>query len=133
MTPCEVVRDVLPLQLSNSLLKLLLADSATWTRGSWYIGGKEHAAPRTSAYYTLDGTKVMLQTLLIICLALITLPAHMSKNHSAAEPLWGKVSLSSCCGVVTTRFRQGIPSVMAHLAFMVVCYSSVVCRLIFAQ
>lgn len=62
-TPCEVVRDALPLPLANRLLKLLLADCATWTRGSWYMGGKEHAAPRTSAYYTLDSLQVQLQLL----------------------------------------------------------------------
>ena len=63
LTPCEVVRDALPVPLANRLLKLLLADCATWTRGTWYMGGKEHAAPRTSAYYTLDSLQVLLQLL----------------------------------------------------------------------
>ena len=58
ITPCEVVRNALPLDLANSLLKVLLADSATWVRGTWYIGGKQHSAPRRSAYYQLDSIQV---------------------------------------------------------------------------
>ncbi|KAL3142716.1 hypothetical protein ABBQ38_003017 [Trebouxia sp. C0009 RCD-2024] len=57
VTPCEVVRNALPLKLANNLLKVLLADSATWVRGTWYIGGREHSAPRRSAYYTLGSTQ----------------------------------------------------------------------------
>lgn len=53
LTPCEVVRDALPAKLANTLLKDLMSDAATWTRGTWYMGGKEHTAPRTSSYYTL--------------------------------------------------------------------------------
>ena len=58
LTPCEVVRDALPAKLANSLLRTLLLDAATWTRGTWYMGGKEHVAPRSSAYYTLNDTQV---------------------------------------------------------------------------
>ncbi len=61
LTPCEVVRDALPAKLANTLLKGLLSDAATWNRGSWYMGGKEHTAPRTSAYYTLHDTEVCSQ------------------------------------------------------------------------
>ena len=51
--PCEVVRDVLPKQLANQLLELLLADVPTWHRGQWIMFGKTHDAPRTSCYYSL--------------------------------------------------------------------------------
>lgn len=66
MTPCEVVRNALPLNLANSLLKVLLADSASWVRGTWYIAGKQHSAPRRSAYYTLGSTEVKTLTVLSI-------------------------------------------------------------------
>ena len=61
LTPCEVVRDALPAKLANTLLKGLVSDAATWTRGTWYMGGKEYTAPRTSSYYTLHDTKVCSQ------------------------------------------------------------------------
>lgn len=61
LTPCEVVRDALPAKLANSLLKGLMSDAATWTRGTWYMGGKEHIAPRTSSYYTFHDTEVYSQ------------------------------------------------------------------------
>ncbi|KAL0051129.1 hypothetical protein WJX82_002462 [Trebouxia sp. C0006] len=57
LTPCEVVRDALPAKLADTLLKGLMSDAATWNRGTWYMGGKEHTAPRTSAYYTLHDTE----------------------------------------------------------------------------
>ncbi|KAL0026669.1 hypothetical protein WJX79_002911 [Trebouxia sp. C0005] len=57
LTPCEVVRDALPAKLANTLLKGLVSEAVTWSRGTWYMGGKEHTAPRTSAYYTLHDTK----------------------------------------------------------------------------
>ena len=63
MTPCEVVRAALPSTLANSLLKVLLADCATWVRGTWYMAGKQHSAPRRSAYYTLGCTQVKLPVL----------------------------------------------------------------------
>ena len=58
VTPCEVIRDALPKSLANQLLEILLADAAGWTRGSWFLGGKEHFAPRTSAYYALQDRQV---------------------------------------------------------------------------
>ena len=58
LTPCELVRDALPLKLANRLLRLLLSDGATWTRGIWYMGGKKHIAPRTSSYYSLQDAQV---------------------------------------------------------------------------
>ena len=61
LTPCEVVRDALPAKLANTLLKSLMSDAATWNRGTWYMGGKEHTAPRTSSYYTLHDTQVCSQ------------------------------------------------------------------------
>ena len=61
LTPCEVVRDALPAKLANTLLKGLVSEAVTWNRGTWYMGGKEHTAPRTSAYYTLHDTKVRSQ------------------------------------------------------------------------
>ena len=66
LAPCEVVRNALPLKLANSLLKVLLADCATWVRGTWYMAGKQHSAPRRSAYYTLASTQVKLPCLLDI-------------------------------------------------------------------
>ena len=59
LAPCEVVRTALPLKLANSLLKVLLADCATWVRGTWFMAGKQHSAPRRSAYYTLNSTQVV--------------------------------------------------------------------------
>ena len=64
LAPCEVVRNALPLKLANSLLKVLLADCATWVRGTWFMAGKQHSAPRRSAYYTLASTQVQLPCLL---------------------------------------------------------------------
>lgn len=58
LTPCGVVRNALPPKLANQLLQLLLGDSAMWNRGTWYIFGKKHDAPRTSSYYTLHKTNV---------------------------------------------------------------------------
>lgn len=60
LAPCEVVRNALPLKLANSLLKVLLADCETWVRGTWFMAGKQHSAPRRSAYYTLGSTQVKL-------------------------------------------------------------------------
>lgn len=51
--PLEVVRNVLPKQLANELLELLLAEVPTWQRGQWIMFGKTHDAPRTSCYYSL--------------------------------------------------------------------------------
>ena len=64
LAPCEVVRNALPVKLANSLLKVLLADCATWVRGTWFMAGKQHSAPRRSAYYTLASTQVKLPSLL---------------------------------------------------------------------
>lgn len=54
LTPCEVVRSALPRELADNLLRTLLHDSAAWSRGTWYMGGKKHDAPRTSSYYELS-------------------------------------------------------------------------------
>ena len=53
-TPCELVRNVLPADLAEELLALLLAESPSWHRGQWVLFGKTHAAPRTSCYYSLE-------------------------------------------------------------------------------
>ena len=53
-TPCELVRNVLPKELAEELLILLLAESPSWHRGQWVLFGKTHAAPRTSCYYSLE-------------------------------------------------------------------------------
>lgn len=58
LTPCELVRDALPIKLANKLLRILMSDGATWTRGTWYMGGKKHIAPRTSSYYSLQDAQV---------------------------------------------------------------------------
>lgn len=68
LAPCELIRKALPLKLADSLLKVLLADCATWVRGTWYMAGKQHSAPRRSAYYTLNSTQVVPPNMLsIIC------------------------------------------------------------------
>ena len=54
VTPCEVVRSALPCELADHLLHVLLHDAAMWTRGTWFMGGKKHDAPRTSSYYELS-------------------------------------------------------------------------------
>lgn len=57
LTPCEVVRNALPPKSADQLLRLLIQDSPSFKRGTWYIGGKKHDAPRTSSYYALQNSK----------------------------------------------------------------------------
>ena len=66
LTPCEIVRTALPSKLADKLLQTLLKDSATWARGTWYIGGKKHDAPRTSSYYSL-GAKTVSSRIMLDC------------------------------------------------------------------
>ncbi|KAL3152126.1 hypothetical protein ABBQ32_001224 [Trebouxia sp. C0010 RCD-2024] len=108
VTPCEVVRNALPLNLANSLLKVLLADSATWVRGTWYIGGKKHSAPRRSAYYRLSSTQEI-----------------VSANGASEEALDVSSSvdtraapqdLQEAATIISEHVQQLIPRVCHHLA-----------------
>lgn len=80
LAPCEVVRQALPLKLANSLLRVLLSDCATWVRGTWYMAGKQHSAPRRSAYFTLNGAKVLPPHLLSIRCSKLQ-PLHIMLEH----------------------------------------------------
>ncbi|KAK9815974.1 hypothetical protein WJX74_000986 [Apatococcus lobatus] len=51
--PVSVIEDVLPANLASALLQELSHSGPDWVRGSWWMFGKQHAAPRTSAYFTL--------------------------------------------------------------------------------
>lgn len=52
-SPCEVVRNVLPERLSDKILKFMVDDKEEWVRGTWWMFGKEHVAPRSSALFQL--------------------------------------------------------------------------------
>lgn len=53
VAPVELVRNALPAALANSLLAELLAQSKGWVAGSWWFGGQQQTAPRSSATYCL--------------------------------------------------------------------------------
>lgn len=58
VAPVELVLHALPAALANSLLTGLLAQSGGWVAGSWWFGGQQQTAPRSSATYSLDPEQV---------------------------------------------------------------------------
>lgn len=58
LAPVSVQENSLPLSLANSLLQELNQAGPDWVRGTWWMFGKQHAAPRTSAYFNLPDAEV---------------------------------------------------------------------------
>jgi hypothetical protein len=58
VAPVELVLHALPAALANSLLTGLLAQSGGWVAGSWWFGGQQQTAPRSSATYSFDPEQV---------------------------------------------------------------------------
>ena len=58
--PVSVLENVLPSALASTLLQDLSHAGPDWVRGSWWMFGKQHAAPRTSAFFTLPRGEVRL-------------------------------------------------------------------------
>lgn len=54
IAPMELVLQVLPGAFANSLLTELLAQSGGWVAGSWWFGGQQQTAPRSSATFSLQ-------------------------------------------------------------------------------
>lgn len=50
----ELLLQALPSNLANSLLTELLGQSGAWVAGSWWFGGQQQTAPRSSAHYILQ-------------------------------------------------------------------------------
>lgn len=55
-SPCEVVKNALPTSLANKLLEVMVEDTKQWIRGTWWMFGKEHIAPRSSAFFEFGDT-----------------------------------------------------------------------------
>lgn len=53
VAPVQLVLQVLPAGLANSLLTELLRQSGAWVAGSWWFAGQQQTAPRYSATYSL--------------------------------------------------------------------------------
>jgi len=60
--PCELLLNFLPKQHANQLLMVLLQQSASWVRGTWWFAGLPQTAPRTSMHYQLDANVVHTDT-----------------------------------------------------------------------
>jgi hypothetical protein len=58
VVPVELVLHALPAGLANSLLTELLAQSEGWVAGSWWFGGQQQTAPRSSTTYLLKVRQV---------------------------------------------------------------------------
>lgn len=56
VAPVELVLHALPANLARGLLTELLTQSEGWVAGSWWFGGQQQTAPRTSATYSLAPT-----------------------------------------------------------------------------
>ena len=54
LAPLSLHRSVLSADVANELLWWLRKDAEEWERGSWIVHGKQHAVPRTSAWFALD-------------------------------------------------------------------------------
>ena len=54
LAPLSLHRNVLSAGAANELLRWLKEDADGWERGSWIVHGKQHAVPRTSAWFALD-------------------------------------------------------------------------------
>ncbi|CAG8524256.1 15557_t:CDS:1 [Acaulospora colombiana] len=51
-TPCTLIHDVLPKDLANSLLKVMLKESETWQRNQWWLFERMVTSSHTSSFYT---------------------------------------------------------------------------------
>ncbi|CAG8659057.1 6842_t:CDS:1 [Dentiscutata heterogama] len=56
-TPCTLIHDVLPKELANSLLKVMLKESETWHRNQWWLFERLVTSPRTSSFYISNEVK----------------------------------------------------------------------------
>ncbi|CAG8482998.1 12020_t:CDS:2 [Cetraspora pellucida] len=56
-TPCTLIHDVLPKELANSLLKVMLKESETWHRSQWWLFERMVTSPRTSSFYISNQVK----------------------------------------------------------------------------
>lgn len=54
VAPVELLLQALPNNLANSLLTELMGQSGAWVAGSWWFGGQQQTAPRSSANYILQ-------------------------------------------------------------------------------
>lgn len=54
IAPVELILQALPSALASTLLTQLLAQSGSWVSGSWWFGGQQQTAPRSSATFTLN-------------------------------------------------------------------------------
>eukprot|EP00040_Diaphanoeca_grandis_P026396 m.147754 g.147754 ORF g.147754 m.147754 type:complete len:569 (+) comp30559_c0_seq1:93-1799(+) len=52
--PATIVRNALPQQLADDLLKRLMSDATSWNSCQWTVNGIQHTIPRTAASYWLD-------------------------------------------------------------------------------
>ncbi|GMH45684.1 hypothetical protein BSKO_13647 [Bryopsis sp. KO-2023] len=52
-SPCEVIRNALPVSLADSLLENIAEEAKNWIRGTWWMFGKDYVAPRSSAFYEI--------------------------------------------------------------------------------
>ncbi|CAG8845054.1 10292_t:CDS:2, partial [Racocetra persica] len=50
-TSCTLIHDVLPKELANSLLKVMLKESETWHRNQWWLFERMVTSPHTSSFY----------------------------------------------------------------------------------
>ncbi len=68
LAPLSVDPQVLPPALADMLLRDLSQAGPDWVRGTWWMFGKEHAAPRTSAYFQISQADVsaMSSTIVVI-------------------------------------------------------------------
>ncbi|CAG8804897.1 30288_t:CDS:2 [Gigaspora margarita] len=56
-TPCTLIPDVLPKELANSLLKVMLKESESWHRNQWWLFERLVTSPRTSSFYISNEVK----------------------------------------------------------------------------
>ncbi|CAG8549306.1 6313_t:CDS:2 [Acaulospora morrowiae] len=51
-TQCTLIHDVLPKDLANSLLKVMLEESETWQRNQWWLFERMVTSSHTASFYT---------------------------------------------------------------------------------
>ncbi|CAB5142525.1 unnamed protein product [Rhizophagus irregularis] len=56
-TPCMLIHNVLPKELANSLLRIMLKESETFTRNQGFLFGNLVTSPHTSQYYISNEMK----------------------------------------------------------------------------
>jgi hypothetical protein len=56
-TPCTLIHNVLPKELANSLLQIMLKESETFTRKKGFLFGNLVTSPHTSQYYVSNEMK----------------------------------------------------------------------------